>query len=173
MQKQEKTKIITTIKEKLDKSTVVILTDYKGLKMSQMTALRKSLRPLDAEFKVFKNTLINLAVKEKSVDGFSKLLTGSTAVLFGYKDQVMPAKTLAKFISENEKLSIKGGILDGGFVDAAMLKNLAKLPSREVLLSKMMASMQAPLRNFVGDLQGIIRKFVYAVNAVKEKREKA
>lgn len=173
MQKQEKSKIVTTIKEKLDKSKVVILTDYKGLKMSQMTALRKSLRPLDAEFKVFKNTLINLAVKDKSLEGFSKLLSGSTAVLFGYKDQVMPAKTLAKFISENEKLSIKGGILDGGFVDAAMLKSLAKLPSREVLLSRMLSSMQAPLYNFVGDLKGVVRKFVYALNAVKEKKEKA
>lgn len=171
MKKTEKTKVITAIKEKLNKSTVVILTDYKGLKMSQITSLRKSLRPLDAEFKVFKNTMINLAVKDKSLESFTSLLNGSTAVLFGYKDQVMPAKILAKFIKDNEKPSIKGGILDGNFVDAAMLQNLAKLPTREVLLSMVLSGMQAPLYNFVGDLKGIVRKFVYALNAVKDKKQ--
>jgi large subunit ribosomal protein L10 len=169
MKKAEKTKVVDSIKKLFDKSKVVILTDYKGLKMSQLSALRKQLRPLDAEFKVLKNTMINLAVKDRSIENFTKLLNGSTAVLFGYKDQVMPAKVLAKFIKDNEKPVIKGGVLDGSFADASMIASLAKLPSREVLLSRVLMGMQAPLYNFVGDCQGIIRKFVYVLNAVKEK----
>jgi len=172
MQKQQKTKVIKDIKEKFEKSKVIILTDYKGLKMSQLSDLRKKLRKIDAEYKVFKNTMINLAIKDKAIEGFVSLLNGSTALLFGYKDPVMPAKTLSKFIGENgDRPSIKGGLLDGSFIDSKAISVLAKLPSREQLLAKVLGGMQAPVYNFVCDLQGIIRKFVYALNAVKEKKQ--
>ncbi len=172
MLKELKKKTVKTIKEKFDKSSVVILTDYSGLTMAQLTKLRKKLRPSEAEFKVFKNTLITLAVKDMSLEGIDKLLKGSTAVVFGYKDQVQPTKALSDFIKENEKLSIKGGLLDGNLIDIKTISALSKLPSREVLLAKVAGGMKAPITNFVLDCKAIITKFAIAVNAVKEKKAK-
>ena len=172
MQKDLKKKTVKNIKERFDKSTVVILTEYKGLTMEQMTALRKKLRTIDAEFKVFKNTLISLAVKDKAYDGIEKLLTGSTAIVFGFGDQVKPTKTVSDFMKDNEKLSIKGGLLDGKVIDPKTISALAKLPSREVLLAKVAGGMKAPITNFVLDCKAIINKFAIAVNAVKEKKAK-
>lgn len=172
MQKELKVKSVKDIKEKFDKSTVIILTDYKGLTMKQLSKLRKQLRPLDAEYRVLKNTLISRAIKEKAYDGIDPLLSGSTAILFGYKDQVLPAKALSTFIKENEaRPGIKGGLLEGKMIDTKTVNALAKLPSREVLLAKVLGGMQAPITNFVVDCKGIINKFVIALNAIKEKKE--
>lgn len=171
MQKEMKIRSVKDIKEKFDKSTVIILTDYKGLTMSQMSKLRKKLRPIDAEFKVFKNTLISRAIKDKSYDGIDTLLTGSTAIVFGYKDQVAPTKILSEFIKENEKPAVKGGLLEGKFIDTKTVSALAKLPSREVLLAKVMGTMKAPITNFVLDCKGIMNKFVYALSAIRDKKQ--
>lgn len=171
MQRQLKEKAVKEIQEKFDKSTLVILTDYKGLTMEQMSALRKKLRPLDAEYRVLKNTLVNLAVKDKAFEGIDKLLAGSTAILFGYKDQVMPTKALSEFMKEHEKLSIKGGVLEGKVIDTKMITTLSKLPSREVLIAKVLGGMKAPITNLVFDLKGIINKFVFALRAIKDKKQ--
>jgi large subunit ribosomal protein L10 len=170
MQKELKIKSVKDIKEKFDKSKVVILTDYKGLTMSQMSKLRRKLRPIDAEYKVFKNTLISRAIKGKSYDGIDPLLTGSTAILFGYEDQVAPTKILSEFIKENEKPGIKGGLLDGKVIDTKTITMLAKLPSREVLLGRVVGTMKAPITNFVLDCKGILSKFVYALSAIRDKK---
>ena len=171
MQKELKIRSVKDIKEKFEKSKVVILTDYKGLTMFQMSNLRKKLRPIDAEFKVFKNTLISRAIKDKSYDGIDPLLIGSTAIVFGYKDQLAPTKVLIEFIKENEKLGIKGGLLEGKFIDTKTISALAKLPSREVLLGRVVGTMKAPITNFVLDCKGILSKFVFALNAIKAKKQ--
>jgi large subunit ribosomal protein L10 len=171
MQKELKIKSVKDIKEKFDKSKVVILTDYKGLTMSQLSKLRRKLRTIDAEYKVFKNTLISRAIKDKSYDGIDPLLTGSTAILFGYKDQVAPTKVLSEFIKENEKPGIKGGLLDGKVIDTKTISMLAKLPSREVLLGRVVGTMKAPITNFVLDCKGILNKFVYALSAIRDKKQ--
>ena len=170
MEKELKIKAVKDIKDRFERSKVAILTDYKGLTMSQMSKLRKNLRPMDAEFKVFKNTLISRAVKDKSYDGIDLLLTGATAILFGYKDQVAPAKILSAFIKENEKPAVKGGLLDGKLVDPRIISALAKLPSREVLLGRVMGTMKAPITNFVLDCKGILSKFVFALSAIRDKK---
>ena len=170
MLKELKIKSVKDIKEKFDKSKVVILTDYKGLTMSQMSKLRRKLRPIDAEYKVFKNTLISRAIKDRSYDGIDPLLTGATAILFGYEDQVAPTKILSEFIKENEKPGIKGGLLDGKVIDTKTITMLAKLPSREVLLGRVVGTMKAPITNFVLDCKGILNKFVYALSAIRDKK---
>ena len=170
MQKELKIKSVKDIKEKFDKSKVVILTDYKGLTMSQLNKLRKKLRPIDAEYKVFKNTLISRAIKDKSYNGIGPLLTGSTAILFGYEDQVAPTKVLSEFIKENEKPGIKGGLLDGKVIDTKTITMLSKLPSREVLLGRVIGTMKAPITNFVLDCKGILNRFVYALSAIRDKK---
>jgi len=171
MEKQLKKETIKNIKDKLSKSKVTILTDYNGLNVEQITKLRRKLRTIEAEYIIYKNTLMTIAAKENSITGLENLLVGPTAIVFGYKDPVMPAKILAEFIKENEKPQIKGGLLDGAAVDVKIITALAKLPSREVLLSRVVRGLQAPIYNLVCDLQGIIRKFVYAVNAVAEKKK--
>lgn len=171
MQKQAKTKVIKDIKDKFERSKVVILTDFKGLTMAQLSKLRKQLRPIEAEFNVFKNTLIARAIKDKAYDGIDPLLAGPTALLFGYKDQVAPTKVLADFIKENEKLGIKGGLLDGKTIDTKVITQLSRLPSREVLLAKVLGGMKAPITNFVLDCKGIMNKFVFALNAIKDKKK--
>lgn len=171
MEKQKKKAVIKDIKEKLEKSSLVILTDYKGMTMSQLSVLRKKMRPIDAEYKILKNTLISLALKDKPFEGIDKLLTGPTAVLFGYKDQVMPTKVLTEFMKGNEKLTIKGGILDGKLIDTKIISALSKLPSREVLIAKVLGGMKAPITNLVFDLKGILSKFVYALSAIKDKKQ--
>ena len=173
MQKEQKAISVKNIKDKFDKSKVVILTDYKGLNMSQMSTLRKKLRPIEAEFRVFKNTLIARAIKDKSYDGIDPLLNGSTAVVFGYNDQVAPTKVLFEFIKANEKPIVKGGVLEGKIIDLATVTALSKLPSREVLLGRVVGTMKAPITNFVLDCKGIINKFVFALNAIKDKKAKA
>jgi len=171
MKKTLKEKAVKDIKDKFDKSKVVIFTDYKGLTMFQLSALRRKLRPLDAEYKVLKNTYITRAVKEKAFEGIEKLLIGPTAILFGYKDQVMPAKVLSEFIKENEKLNIKGGVLEGKLIEPRIITALSKLPSREVLIAKVLGGMKAPITNLVFDLKGMINKFVFALNAIKVKKQ--
>ena len=171
MLKELKIKSVKDIKEKFDKSKVAILTDYKGLTMSQLSKLRKKLRPIDAEYKVFKNTLISRAIKDKSYDGIDPLLTGSTAILFGYKDQVAPTKVLSEFIKENEKPGIKGGLLDGKVIDTKTITMLSKLPSREVLLGRVVGTMKAPITNFVLDCKGILNKFVFALSAIRDRKQ--
>ena len=172
MEKTKKKEAVKDIKEKFEKSSVVILTDYKGLTMSQLSGLRKKMKPFDAEYKVLKNTLIGLALKDKPFEGIGKLLTGPTAVVFGYRDQVMPTKVISEFIKENEKLSIKGGILEGKLIDPKTISALAKLPSREVLIAKVLGGMKAPITNLVFDLKGMINKLVFALSAVRDKKGK-
>jgi len=171
MLKELKIKSVKDIKEKFDKSKVIILTDYKGLTMSQLSKLRRKLRTINAEYKVFKNTLISRAIKDKSYDGIDPLLTGSTAILFGYDDQVAPTKVLSQFIKENEKPSIKGGLLDGKVIDTKTITMLAKLPSREVLLGRVVGTMKAPITNFVLDCKGILNKFVYVLSAIRDNKK--
>mgnify|MGYP001114695517 CR=1 FL=1 len=171
MEKQLKEKTVKNIKEKFDKSKVVILTEYKGLNMAQISGLRSKLRTVEAEYRIFKNTLVALATKEKAYDGLDKLLVGPTAILFGYKDQVLPAKVLSEFVKENEKLNIKGGILEGKLVDTKTISALSKLPSREALIAKVVGGVKAPITNLVFDLKGIINKLGFALNAIRDKKQ--
>ena len=167
--KPEKEKKIKDIGDKLSRSHLVILTDFKGMTVKQITELRRKLDAHQAEYRVLKNTLTIRALPEDKAP-LKEHLTGTTAVLFGFGDPVMPAKTLVNFISEAEKPRIIGGMMDGQFLPEATIKSLAKLPSREELLARVVGGLQAPLSGLVNVLAGNIRKLVYALNAVKEKK---
>jgi large subunit ribosomal protein L10 len=115
--------------------------------------------------------LIRLAAREAGVDGLDPLLEGPTAVAFGYADPAVPARILVQFAREQRQLEVKGGILEGRVILADQVRWLADLPSREVLLARVAGAMQAPLAGFAGVLQGTIRSFVYAVDALRKQRE--
>lgn len=156
---QAKQQEVDAIATKLRESTSTVVADYRGLNVAQVTLLRKQLREAGVEFQVLKNSLVSRAAASAELSELDSVLTGPTAVAFG-TDAVAPAKILSDFAKKNDALKIKGGIVDGRFYDAAQVKALADLPSREGLLSMLLSVLQAPVRNFA-----------LAVKAVSEKNE--
>ncbi|OEF97949.1 50S ribosomal protein L10 [Desulfuribacillus alkaliarsenatis] len=158
--REEKEQLVQQIAEKLQNSKSTIVTDYRGLNVAQVTELRKQLRDNNVEFKVLKNTLTRLATQKTDYTGLDDVLVGPTAIAFGEEDAVTAAKVLVDFAKKNDKLEIKGGIVEGQVVSIEEIKALASLPSREGLISMFLSVLQAPMRNFA-----------LAVKAVAEKNE--
>lgn len=155
-----KSQLVSEVKTKMRESSCTIVTDYRGLTVSQVTELRRQLRQAGVEFQVLKNTLVRRATAEAELSDLDQYLTGPTAIAFSKDDIVAPAKILSDFAKKNDKLSVKGGVVEGKVVDNAQIKALAELPSREGLLSMLLSVLQAPMRNFA-----------LAVKAVSEKQE--
>jgi large subunit ribosomal protein L10 len=154
--KQQEVDVIAT---KLRESNCTVVADYRGLNVAQVTQLRKLLREAGIEFQVLKNYLVSRAAANVEMSELDAVLTGPTAIAFG-KDVVAPAKILSDFAKKNDALKVKGGVVEGRFVDSTQIKALADLPSREGLLSMLLSVLQAPVRNFA-----------LAVKAVAEKNE--
>ncbi|NLY10148.1 MAG: 50S ribosomal protein L10 [Firmicutes bacterium] len=173
MARPEKVVIVEEIKERLDSVQGAVIVDYRGLNVAAVTELRKQLRDAGVEFKVLKNTLTRRAAEEKGLDDLLPLLNGPTAIAFGYNDPVAPAKILNNFARTNPALELKGGLLEGKVLDVNGVKALAELPSREELLAQVVRGMQAPIAGMVNVLQGTIRNFVYALEAVRKQKEGA
>ncbi|MBE5760654.1 MAG: 50S ribosomal protein L10 [Clostridiales bacterium] len=157
---EAKAVVVEQIKEKLSNAKSCVLVDYRGLTVEEDTALRRSLREAGVEYKVLKNTLIKRAANALDLTDLDPFLNGPTAVAFSETDPVAPAKIIAQAIEKTKKMEIKAGYVEGKFCDAATLGNIAKLPSKEVLIAKMLGSFNAPLCNFL-----------YCINAIIEKRE--
>ena len=156
---QAKQQEVDTIATKLRESNCTVVADYRGLNVAQVTLLRKQLREAGVEFQVLKNSLVSRAAANAELTELDAVLTGPTAIAFG-KDVVAPAKIISDFAKKNDALKVKGAIVEGRFVDAAQVKALADLPSRDGLLSMLLSVLQAPVRNFA-----------LAVKAVAEKNE--
>jgi len=165
-----KAKKIDSFKQKAEASKIMIATDYRGMTVKEMTELRDKLYEAKAEYRVFKNTLAEKALKDDSKE-FRSLLTGPVAIVFASEEVVGPAKAIVEFSKEFEKPKILGGVMDQKYIEEKVVQELAKLPSREELLAKMIGSLQSPLYGFMNILQGSVRKLIYALNAVKEKKE--
>ena len=140
--------VIAEISEKLGKASSVVLVDYIGMTVAESTELRNQFRAAGVDFKVYKNTLIKLALKEQGIEGLDEHLNGSTAVAFSYDDPTAAAKVITKFINKVKKTSIKVGILDKEVLSAAQVEALADIPTREVLLAMLLGVMNGPIRTF-------------------------
>lgn len=169
----EKQAIVAEIKEKLAASKGAVFTDYRGVTVAQDTKLRRKLREAGVEYRVVKNTMTRIAAHELGMEGLDTCLEGPTALAVSFTDPVAPAKLIAEFAKENKVLEIKAGLVEGQVIDADGVKALANLPSREVLIAKMLGSMQSPISGFVNVLQGTIRNLVYALDAVRKEKESA
>ncbi|MFA4966998.1 MAG: 50S ribosomal protein L10 [Candidatus Margulisiibacteriota bacterium] len=167
--KTKKAVTIKKIKEKIDTAKVWILTDYRGMTVKEISELRKKLRGCDAEYKVVKNTFTVRALPEAQAS-LKSILQGPMAVVFGYNDVVEPTKILAAFIKEAEKPKILGGVVEGQFFEEKGISALAKLKSKEALRAELVWKLKSPLSGLVNVLQGNIRKLVYALDAVKNKK---
>jgi len=169
--KQQKADEVKNLAERLEKAKVLIFADYRGLKVSEMTELRSDLRKDDSWFKVIKNRLMKRALKEGGLAELEKYFTGPTAIATSDVDPVNPAKALVNFAKGHGKLELKGGFLDGKDLSSQEIESLARMPSREVLLSRALASINAPATNMAGVLAAVPRKLVYALNAIKETKQ--
>lgn len=139
---------VQEIAEKFKSAASVVIVDYRGLTVAQVTELRKQLREAGVEYKVFKNSLTRRAAEQEGFEGINEFLTGPNAIAFSNEDVVAPAKIINDFAKANDKLEIKAGIIEGNVASAEDVKALAELPSREGLLSMLLSVLQAPVRNF-------------------------
>jgi len=170
MAMQEKEAVVNDIRQKFESSKTIVLADYRGLNVEEVTELRKKMREAGIEYKVLKNTMTSRAAKAANIEGLDRYLTGPTALAFSYNDYVAPAKILADFAKTHKKLELKAGVLDGKVIDFEAVKNLADLPSREVLLGMVVGMMQAPMRGLVTVLAGPLRSFACAVEAIRKQK---
>ncbi len=169
--RKKKEELVESLAEKLGKSKAAVFTDYKGLSVEEINEVRNNLREKGIEFKVVKNTLFGLAIKEAKLDIDAKELENHpVAVAFGYDDEVAPAKVVYNFAKNHESLEIIGGILEGKNIDVPMVNSLAQVPSREELIAKMIGSINAPVSNFVGVMHANLRNVVGVLDAIREQK---
>ncbi len=170
--REQKRTILKELGEKFAKAKSIIFTKYHGLTVKENEALRHKLRQENNEYFVAKKTLFGLALKEKNIAGLDiKKFDGQVAAVFGYSDEVSPAKVVDQFKKDKEgKIEFLGGILENKFIDAATVTSLAKLPSKQELYAKLVGSINAPVSGFVNALVGNIRNLVQVLKAVGEKK---
>ncbi len=167
----EKAGVLEALRERFSKAESMVLADYRGLDVAEMTELRRKLRESQVEFAVVKNTLAWRVARDLGLEDLRPHLEGPTAIAFGMKDAVAPAKGITNFIKDKKKLEIKAGVLNGKVINLDEVKALAELPSREVLLAKALGCLRAPLAGLATVLQAPLRGFVTAVDALRRERE--
>ncbi|MDI3548843.1 MAG: large subunit ribosomal protein [Halanaerobiales bacterium] len=170
MARPDKEATVAELAEKLTNAKSVVVTDYMGLDVAEITELRKRLREAGVEYKVVKNTLARLAAKQAGIETITDFFVGPTAIAFGIEDAVSPAKILVDFSEDHDELEIKGGALNGEIINIDKVKSLAKIPPRDVLLAKALAGMKAPISGLVNVLQGNLRGLVQVLNQIKEQK---
>jgi large subunit ribosomal protein L10 len=171
MKRTEKEQLVSELKEKIGGASALYYTDFTGLNVKRMTDLRRRLRKANVEYVVIKNTLALRAVNESGLVG--ERLKGPTGLVMA-KDAVGAAKVLTDFAKENDQRpAVKGGMLEGTSIDAAQVKRLAAMPSREQMLANLGAGLQSPLGAFLGAMNGLLMTFAGALDALKTQREGA
>ncbi|NLN38452.1 MAG: 50S ribosomal protein L10 [Smithella sp.] len=171
MNRTTKEQIVSGLQEKLKQANLGVLTSFNAMKVGKMEALRNALRKNDAELKVVKNTLLNIAAKETDFQILAEHFKWPVAVVLSYKDPVAPTKALVEFAKKNPELEIKVGIIDGKMLSKADIEALAELPGREVLLGKLVSVMAAVPTSFVSVLSGVHRNFVQVLNAYCDQKK--
>jgi large subunit ribosomal protein L10 len=170
---EEKQQIAEDLRDRLSKSAIIVLTDYKGLDVAAMNDLRRKLRAEEIEYQVVKNTLLIRAAEDNDIALIKDYFKGPSAIALSYDDPVAPAKVLSQFAKENNKLEIKVGVMNGQVLDAKAIKALAKLPSREVLLGQFLSALNAIPTSFVRTIAEVPRSFVSVLAAIRDQKEAA
>ena len=150
--------IVAEISELLDGAASAVVVDYRGLTVAEDTALRKQLREAGVTYKVYKNTMIRFAAKGTAFEALEPHLEGPTAIAVSKTDATAPARILAEFAKKAPKLELKGGVVDGAYYDQKGINAVATIPSREILLGRLLGSMQSPIANFARVIKQIAEK---------------
>jgi len=171
--KNQKNEVVKDLTENLKKSKMVVLTDFKGLKVKDVTELRRELSNNKSACQVVKKTMMNLAFKEAGINYDASDLPGNIIGLsFDYDESLAPVKIVAGFGKTHDKMAILGGIYQNAFLTAAEVKTLATLPNREQLLGQLLGTMKGPITGFVTVISGNMRGLLQVLNARRESLEK-
>ena len=170
--REAKQEIINNLNDKFKANPSIFVLEYKGLTVKELEKIRKDLRTVSSEIKIVKNTLLKKATEKTEADQLNDLFVGSTAVAFCTDDSSAAAKVFVKSAKDYEQFSIKGGLLEGKKVDLAEIEQLSKLPTRIELIAQFAGLLNSPMSSFLYSLQNMQSKFLYALNALKEKKEK-
>ncbi len=171
MNKNEKSEIISEIKELLESSSAVYLTDYNRINVEDITDLRTQFRKEGVRYKVFKNTLVKRALSENG--RYTKLadhLTGMTGFAFTTSNPIAPAKIINKYFGDKEKLSLKACYIEGEYFDSSQLKTLASLPTKKELIASIMGSLDAPVTGIAGAINAVFRDLVNVVDQISKRQ---
>jgi large subunit ribosomal protein L10 len=166
----EKVAVVDEVRERLSAASAAILTEYRGLNVTEISRLRRSLREAGGEYKIYKNTLVRFAARDLGLAELEAMLVGPTAIAFVSADAAAVAKALRDFSRTNPALVVKGGLLGTKVLSAGDTSALADLPSRDVLLAQLAGAMAAPMRQFAGLLQALPRSLAYGLKALIDQR---
>ena len=169
----EKAAVVAEVRDKLAASNSVIVSEYRGLTVGALAKLRRMLRPLGAEYKVYKNSLVKIAARDGAMAPVEPMVGGPVAITFVTGEVSAVAKAMREFARENEALKLKGAVVDGKAVDVKGLRALADLPSRDVMLAKLAGLLKAPMANTAHMLSALPRKAAYGLKALVEQKEAA
>ena len=167
----EKVAVVNEVRERMEAADGALLTEYRGLTVAELAELRRELTAAGGDYKVYKNTLVRLAVADTPREGMSDLLTGPTAIAFVQGDVSAVAKALRDFARANPHLIVKGGVVGTSVMSAADIEVLADLPSRETLLAQFAGALSAPLQQLAGLVQALPRNLAYGISALLEQRQ--
>lgn len=173
MKINKKKEIVTALNEDFKKSKIVLVTDYKGLDVAAVTKLRSELTQSNIDYKVVKNTLLRRASEDTDVALIADLFTGPTAIAVSYDDPVAPAKIISEFVKENDKLEIKGAVMEGKAIGPDGIKALSSLPPRDVLLGQVLSTINGVPTNFVRVLSAVPTGLLNVLQAIKDQKEAA
>lgn len=169
---EKKKQIVSEIAQKLEKANAVYFADFKGMTVSQVDEMRRAFDKENVEYKVYKNTYISFALKDSpAFENVSKSLVLNTSMAFSYDDPVSPARVMKAISKKYDLPKVKAAIVEGRYFTEEGVKAIADLPSREELLSQVVAGVQSPISGLVFTLNGILSSFVYTVEAIKNKKE--
>lgn len=171
MLRKQKENIVTELHEYIKDSRLVVLSSFTGLNVEKMTDLRKSLQEVESTYRVVKNTLIKKAAQGTNLESIKGSFVGSSAVIFTKGEPTRPCKIIKEFKKENEQIKIKGGVLEGKALSEKDIDELANLPSREVLLAKLLFFLRAPQQRLVNVFSGVSQRLVRVLEAIRKKRE--
>jgi large subunit ribosomal protein L10 len=168
--REEKAAVVSELADMFRASDAALITEYRGLTVTQLSQLRRAARPAGGTYRIEKNTLARIAARDVSIDGIEDLLTGPTGIMFVQGDVAAAAKALREFGRTAPALVVKGGVFGQQVLSAKQVDALADLPSREVLLAQLAGAFQAPMAKFAGLLQAVPRDFAYGLQALIDQR---
>jgi large subunit ribosomal protein L10 len=167
--RDQKKELLDQLSDKVKKSKSIVFVDYKGTKVKEIEDMRKESKKQNAEYVVAKKTLIKIAFDNGKIEGINpKDVDGNIALLLSYEDEVSAAKLANQFSKDSKTLNMVGGVMEGKYIDAQMVKRLANIPSRLELYAKLVGTLNGPISGFVNVLQGNLRNFVGVLDAIKK-----
>lgn len=173
LNRTQKAEALDEVTKLFESAKVVVLTDYKGISVEDVTTLRRSIRAAKGRFKIVKNTLARKVFADEKYASFRKLLKGSAALAFGQEDPVELVKKVTEFAKTSKQLTVTAGLLDGAVLAPKDLEVLATLPAKPVLYAQLMGWMNAPISQLMSTMDGQVRNFLYLLKGIEEKQAAA